>query len=67
MAENLHWHEHTVSRDAKEKLFKQEGKVLWFTGLSGSGKSTLANATEHKLNDGESFKYTYYDGVWYIR
>ena len=50
MAENLHWHEHTVSREAKEKLFKQEGKVLWFTGLSGSGKSTLANATEHALH-----------------
>ena len=50
MAENLHWHEHTVSREAKEKLFKQSGKVLWFTGLSGSGKSTLANATEHTLH-----------------
>jgi adenylyl-sulfate kinase len=50
MAENLHWHEHTVSREAKEKAFKQEGKVLWFTGLSGSGKSTLANATEHTLH-----------------
>ena len=50
MAENLHWHDHTVSREAKEKLFKQSGKVLWFTGLSGSGKSTLANATEHTLH-----------------
>lgn len=50
MAENLHWHEHTVSRAAKEKLFKQSGKVLWFTGLSGSGKSTVANATEHALH-----------------
>ena len=47
---NLHWHEHTVSRQAKEKLFKQSGKILWFTGLSGSGKSTLANATEHQLH-----------------
>lgn len=50
MAENLHWHEHTVSRAAKEKLFKQSGKVLWFTGLSSSGKSTIANATEHALH-----------------
>jgi adenylylsulfate kinase len=50
MAENLHWHEHTVSRAAKEKLFKQSGKVLWFTGLSASGKSTIANATEHALH-----------------
>jgi adenylylsulfate kinase len=47
---NLHWHEHTVSRQAKEKLFKQTGKVLWCTGLSGSGKSTLVNATEHQLH-----------------
>ena len=51
MAENIHWHDHTVSREAKEKLFKQQGKVLWFTGLSGSGKSTIANATEHKLHE----------------
>ena len=47
---NLHWHEHTVTRQAKEKMFKQTGKILWFTGLSGSGKSTLANATEHRLH-----------------
>jgi len=47
---NLTWHEHTVSRQAKEKLFKQTGKVLWFTGMPSSGKSTLANATEHKLH-----------------
>ena len=51
MAENIHWHDQTVSREAKEKLFKQQGKVLWFTGLSGSGKSTIANATEHKLHE----------------
>ena len=50
MTENLHWHDHTVSRAQKEKLFKQSGKVLWFTGLSGSGKSTIANATEHMLH-----------------
>ena len=51
MAENIHWHDQTVSREAKEKLFKQQGKVYWFTGLSGSGKSTIANATEHKLHE----------------
>ena len=51
MAENIHWHDQTVSRKAKEKLFKQQGKVYWFTGLSGSGKSTIANATEHKLHE----------------
>ena len=51
MAENIHWHDQTVSREAKEKLFKQQGKVYWFTGLSSSGKSTIANATEHKLHE----------------
>jgi len=50
LEKNLFWHEHTVSREKKEKAMKQSGKVLWFTGLSSSGKSTLANATEHTLH-----------------
>ena len=38
-----------LNRDQKQKLLKQKGKVLWFTGLSASGKSTLACALEKKL------------------
>lgn len=47
---NIRWHESRVSRDDKQKLLKQRGCVLWFTGLSGSGKSTVACTLEHTLN-----------------
>ncbi|MGD9645657.1 MAG: adenylyl-sulfate kinase [Pirellulales bacterium] len=52
MSENVHvvWHEHSVSREEREKLNKHRGCILWFTGLSGCGKSTLANLIDHKLH-----------------
>ena len=37
-ATNVHWHEHKVTKENREKILKQKGAVLWFTGLSGSGK-----------------------------
>ena len=37
------------SRENKERLLKQHGLMVWFTGLSGSGKSTLAIALEQRL------------------
>ncbi|ANQ49073.1 adenylyl-sulfate kinase [Flammeovirga sp. MY04] len=40
-----------LSREKKEGLLKQNGVVLWMTGLSGSGKSTLAKALEFALYD----------------
>jgi adenylylsulfate kinase len=46
---NIKWHEGGVSLNAKERLLKQRGTVLWFTGLSGSGKSTVACTLEHAL------------------
>jgi adenylylsulfate kinase len=49
--ENLHFHEHRVARESKEKRNQHKSRVLWFTGLSGSGKSTVANATEKVLHD----------------
>lgn len=36
-------------RSAKQIYLKQQGKVLWFTGLSGSGKTTLASLLEKRL------------------
>lgn len=39
----------TLQRTDREKLLKQRGKMIWFTGLSGSGKSTLAIALEREL------------------
>lgn len=38
-----------LQRSDREKLLKQKGAMLWFTGLSGSGKSTLAIALEREL------------------
>ena len=49
--ENLHFHEHRVPREEKEKRNQHKSRVIWFTGLSGSGKSTVANATEKVLYD----------------
>ncbi|SUC41219.1 Adenylyl-sulfate kinase [Providencia stuartii] len=43
------WHDHPVTRQAREVANGHKGAVLWFTGLSGSGKSTLAGATEQAL------------------
>ncbi len=48
-ATNITWHEGHVTREEREKLLKQKGCTLWFTGLSGSGKSTIAFTLEHAL------------------
>src|SRR6516225_6230466 len=48
-ATNITWHEGHVTRDERQKLLKQKGATLWFTGLSGSGKSTFAFTLEHAL------------------
>lgn len=37
-------------RADKEKLLRQKGIAIWFTGLSGSGKTTIAIALEQELN-----------------
>jgi len=47
---NVTWHEHSVTREAREKRNAHRGCVIWFTGLSGSGKSTVANSLDHKLH-----------------
>jgi adenylylsulfate kinase len=46
----VHWHEHAVTREEREKLAGQRGCVLWFTGLSACGKSTIANLVDHQLH-----------------
>jgi len=43
------YHEHSVSREDREKLNGHKGCVLWFTGLSASGKSTIGNLVDKKL------------------
>jgi len=47
---NITWHEHSVSREMREKKNGHKGCVIWFTGLSGSGKSTVANTLDHILH-----------------
>ncbi len=47
---NVTWHEHSVSREMREKENGHKGCVIWFTGLSGSGKSTVANTLDHLLH-----------------
>ncbi len=48
-AENIVWHEHSVTPEMRETLHRHRGAVIWFTGLSGSGKSTLSGAVEQAL------------------
>ena len=49
-ATNITWHQATIGQADREKLLKQKGCVIWFTGLSGSGKSTLAYEVENVLH-----------------
>jgi len=48
---HVQWHEHSVSREEREKLNAHKGCVVWFTGLSACGKSTIANLVDHKLHE----------------
>lgn len=48
-ATNITWHEGHVNREDRNKVLKQQGCTIWFTGLSGSGKSTIAYTLEHAL------------------
>ncbi|MCM2679073.1 adenylyl-sulfate kinase [Echinimonas agarilytica] len=50
MTENIVWHDHKVSREARNQLCGHKSCVLWYTGLSGSGKSTIANAVDELLH-----------------
>lgn len=47
---NVHWHEHSVSREEREQLNGHKGCVVWFTGLSACGKSTISNLVDHLLH-----------------
>lgn len=48
-ATNIVRHEGHVSRAQRESLLRQQGVLLWLTGLPSSGKSTIAYTTEHAL------------------
>lgn len=48
-ANNIVWHDASVTKEERREKNKYKSYVLWFTGLSGSGKSTLANALARYL------------------
>lgn len=48
-AKNIFPTEQLLQRKHKERLLRQRGLVIWFTGLSGSGKTTIATALEKDL------------------
>ena len=48
-ATNVVWHEGHVDRDQRQALLKQQGVLIWLTGLPSSGKSTIAFTAEHIL------------------
>jgi adenylylsulfate kinase len=48
-ATNVTWHSTHVDRKDRERLLRQEGCTIWFTGLPSSGKSTTAFTLEHEL------------------
>lgn len=56
-ATNVHWHDGEISRHDRNRLMKQKGATLWFTGLSGSGKSTVAVALEEALYERGHLSY----------
>jgi len=48
-ATNITWHSTHVARKDRERLLRQQGCTIWFTGLPSSGKSTTAFTLEHEL------------------
>lgn len=56
-ATNITWHDGEINKAEREKLLKQKGVIIWFTGLSGSGKSTIAVALEQALYQKSKVNY----------
>jgi adenylylsulfate kinase len=48
-ATNVVWHSTHVQRSERERILRQQGCTIWFTGLPSSGKSTTAFTLEHEL------------------
>ncbi len=56
-ATNITWHEGHVERADRNKLLRQQGATIWFTGLSACGKSTIAFTLEHALVERSHLAY----------
>jgi len=48
-ARKIVWHPSGATAEDRGPLLRQQGCVIWLTGLSGSGKSTLAGTVEKQL------------------
>jgi bifunctional enzyme CysN/CysC len=57
-AQNVHWQDLDIHKQARARAKHQRPCVLWFTGLSGAGKSTIANLVEKRLHDLGRHTYT---------
>jgi bifunctional enzyme CysN/CysC len=57
-AQNVHWQDLDINKQARAHAKHQRPCVLWFTGLSGAGKSTVANLVEKRLHDMGRHTYT---------
>ncbi|MDN5360796.1 MAG: adenylylsulfate kinase [Thermotogaceae bacterium] len=57
MNNNIVWQDTKVTVSDRERHMKQEGRIIWFTGLSGSGKSTIAVELEKYLYQKGFFTY----------
>jgi adenylylsulfate kinase len=57
MNNNIVWQDTNVTVSDRERHMKQEGRIIWFTGLSGSGKSTIAVELEKYLYQKGFFTY----------
>lgn len=49
IAQNIVWHNTHVDRRDRERILRQQGCTIWFTGLPSAGKSTAAFTLEHGL------------------
>jgi adenylylsulfate kinase-like enzyme len=48
---SVQWHSGRVSREHIEARLRQQGAVIWLTGLSAAGKSTIANNVQRQVFD----------------
>ena len=46
---NITWQQGKVNYEMRCKALRQQGQILWFTGLSGAGKSSIAIELEARL------------------
>jgi adenylylsulfate kinase len=56
-ATNIVWSDGYLTSEDFERLNKQRGCVVWFTGLSGSGKSTISAIVQRKLFESGHLAY----------